>query len=303
MEASDRTDSRLPVKDDAATGTALTLVYAALIPFIESAAKSLGGTTSSPQIVVARFAVQFVFISLLLAAVPSLRHPLPRPIWPLLLRGGLLALGSGLLFAGLAVMPLVESSAVFFIQPLLLTCLAAVVLGESVGWQRLVAVLVGLAGALLIIAPNAANIGWQACFPALAALCFSGSALLTRRWAGLANAFVFQLVASGVALILAVAVVLVAHQLDLTALQAHQPTGSEILLLLVVGGGATITNLLLTQAFRITPVSVIGPFLYVEIIGAALVGYWFFGDAPELWTMVGALLVVGAGCYTWRRET
>ncbi|MEM7405304.1 MAG: DMT family transporter [Pseudomonadota bacterium] len=303
MESSERSQPQAPVRDDAATGTALTLVYAALIPFIESAAKFLGGTTSSPQIVVARFAVQVMFISLLLALMPRLRQPLPSPLWPLLARGCLLALGSGLLFAGLAVMPLVESSAVFFIQPLLLTCLAALLLRENVGWQRLAAVVVGLVGALLIIGPNLENIGWQACLPALAALCFSGSALITRRWARLANAFMFQLVASSVALCLALLVLLAGHVLDVAALQAHMPTRSELLLLLVVGVGATVTNLLLTQAFRITPVSVLGPFLYIEIVGAALVGFWFFGDKPELWTAVGAVLVVGAGSYTWRRET
>ena len=104
-----------------------------------------------------------------------------------------------MLFAGLAVMPLVESSALFFIQPLLLTCLAALVLRERVGWQRLLAVLIGLLGALLIIGPNLENIGWQACFPVLGALCFSCSALITRSWAHLANAFMFQLEFKGLA--------------------------------------------------------------------------------------------------------
>ena len=291
------------VRDDVATGIALVVFLSLLIPFIESAAKFLGGTTSPAQIVLARFAVPVVLIALLLVVMPKLRQPLPRPIWPLVVRGCLLALGSGLLYAGLAVMPLVESSAIFFLEPLLLACLAAVILGEPVGWSRLLAASMGLVGALMIIGPNFSQIGWQASFPALAVLCFSLSALLTRRWAALANAFVFQLVASAVALALAIAVLGVAAFLDVQTLSPHVPTTSETWLLLVVGVGATITHLMRTQAFRIAPVSVLGPFLYLEIVGAAILGYMFFGDTPEMGSVFGAILVIGAGVYAWRRET
>lgn len=294
---------RPSVQDDAPTGIALACGFAALVPFVESAAKYLGGTTSAPQIVLARFAVQVVFIALVLSAVPQLRQPLPRPMWPLILRGVLLALGSGLIYAGLSVMPLIESSAIFFIQPLVLTCLAWLVLGEVVTRSRLLAVVVGLAGALLIIGPNFELIGWQALFPALAALCFSGSALLTRRWAELANAFVLQLVGAVTALALAATVLAGAAYFDIARLAPRMPTLYEAGILFGVGVGATVTNLLLTQAFRITPVSIVGPFLYLEIVGAALVGYLLFQDVPEVWTLFGAFLVIGAGLYTWYRES
>ncbi len=303
MKSEVHTRQHLTVQDNAATGIALTVGNAALVPLVESGIKLLGGTTSSAQIVLTRFAVQVVFTALLLALIPKLRQPLPSPLWPLLLRGCLLALGSGLLYAGLAVMPLVESSAIFFIEPLLLTCLAGLLLGEPVGWGRLIAVTVGLVGVLMITGPNFEHIGWQASFPALAALCFSGSALLTRRWAALANVFVFQLVASATALALAVAALIAADILNVAALAPHLPTLSEAGLLLGIGVGATVTNLLLTQALRITPVSVIGPFLYLEIVGAALLGYLFFQETPEIGTVLGALLVVSAGAYTWRWGT
>ncbi|NKC12215.1 MAG: hypothetical protein GKR94_08425 [Gammaproteobacteria bacterium] len=208
MKSEVRTRQHLTVQDNAATGIALTVGNAALVPLVESGIKLLGGTTSSAQIVLTRFAVQVVFTALLLALIPKLRQPLPSPLWPLLLRGCLLALGSGLLYAGLAVMPLVESSAIFFIEPLLLTCLAGLLLGESVGWGRLIAVTVALA--------------------------------------------------------LAVAALIAAGILNVATLAPHLPTLSEAGLLLGIGVGATVTNLLLTQALRITPVSVIGPFPYLE---------------------------------------
>ena len=68
-----------------------------------------------------------------------------------MLRGAVITLGSGLFYAALAILPLVEATAILFIQPLILTAFAAVFLGERVGWLRWAAVFTGLIGAYIII--------------------------------------------------------------------------------------------------------------------------------------------------------
>lgn len=272
------------------------------VPFMDSAVKFLGATMAAPQITLARFFVQCILIGAFLALISPASATRPDPLWPLIARGVVLSIGTAFLYAGFAAMPLVEAVAIYFLQPLILTGLSAAILKEDVGWRRWAAVTVGLAGAMLIIGPNVERIGAAAIFPALAALFFAVAGLLTRRWASAASLPVFLLVTAATAATLLLGLLLVGWSLDVASLTPRMPTMGEFGLLFFIGAGSTVSTMMLTQAFRTAPASIIAPFLYVEVVGAAIVGYLIFADLPSQTTAIGAAMVVGAGLFVWWRE-
>lgn len=200
-------------------------------------------------------------------------------------------------------MPLVEATAILFIQPLILTAFAAVFLGERVGWPRWAAVFTGLIGAYVIVGPNFQAIGWGSLLPVGAAVCFAVASLITRVWAATAGALMFQFITAMTAVALLTVIMSAGLIGQIPILMPQWPTLNELCLLLFVGVGSTITNLMLVQGFRIAPPSAVAPFFYLEIVGATVLGAIVFSHLPGAATVLGAAIVIAAGLFVWWRET
>lgn len=290
--------------DNVTVAILLVCGFAVLIPFVEGSVKALGeGGVAAPQITWARFMFQVVVAGGFMLVVGRGRIEVPRPIWPFLARGFFITVGSGFLYAGLAFMPIADSSAIFFVQPLFVTALSALVLHEKVGWRRWTAVAAGFAGALLIAGPNFASVGWPAVLPLLAALSFTFSVMITRSFRGHGSSIMFLFTTAATATVLLTLALAFGHVAGIKALAPVWPTFDELKLLLVVGTVASVTNLMLTQAFRTAPSSVIAPFLYLEIVGAMIMGFVAFGDVPKATMLLGGAIVVGSGLVVWWRES
>jgi drug/metabolite transporter (DMT)-like permease len=267
--------------DDIRLGIFLIALFSLTIPIVGTSVKVLGQTLVVPQIAWTRFLIQVLIISILLGLTTrEFSQPLPRPLWPLVVRGLVITLGSGLFYAALALLPLAEATAILFIQPLILTGLAAVLLGERVGWLR-----------------------WAALLPVGAAICFATASLITRSWAATAGALMFQFITAATALATLSIVMGVGSAANIGILTPRWPTTPEIYLLLFAGIGSTITNLMLVQGFRIAPPSALAPFFYLEIVGATLLGVVVFGHFPGPTTIIGATIIIAAGLFVWHRET
>jgi drug/metabolite transporter (DMT)-like permease len=285
-------------------GIGLIALFSLTIPVIGSCVKILGQTLPILQITWTRFLLQVIIIGIAIALTSdAFRQPLPRPIWPLVLRGLIITVGSGLFYAALSILPLVEATAILFIQPLILTAFAAVFLREQVGWLRWAAVFTGLAGAYTIIGPNFETTGWGALLPAGAAICFAAASLITRIWAATAGAMMFQFITALTAVSFLTIFLGVGTSAGISLLMLEWPSGSELYLLLFAGVGSTITNLMLVQGFRIAPPSTLAPFFYLEIVGATLLGAIVFSHLPGPTTILGATIVIAAGLFVWWRET
>lgn len=291
--------------DNIRAGILLVVGFTALIPFVEGAVKALGqGGMIAPEITFARFATQIVVIGTTMLVINRGRmEKLPKPIWPFILRGLCITVGSGLLYAGLAFLPLADSSAILFVMPLMITALSALLLGESVGPWRWSAALAGFAGAMLVASPSIGLFGWASLLPAMAALCYAAAVMLTRRFAAQGSAIVFQFTTALTACTILALVLIVGTVTDTTAIKPVWPTVHELQLLLTVGLLATVTNMMMTQAARIAPSSVLAPFIYLEIIGAMLMGLIVFNDVPGWEMLLGGSIVVTAGLVVWWRES
>jgi drug/metabolite transporter (DMT)-like permease len=75
-----------------------------------------------------------------------------------------------------------------------------------------------------------------------------------------------------------------------------------IFLMAFMGGCASVGHYLLILAYRHAPTSVVAPFIYTQIVSAIAVGYIFFGDLPDRWTIIGAAIVIASGLYLLDRE-
>jgi drug/metabolite transporter (DMT)-like permease len=275
------------------TRGALLLVAATLcFATMDAIAKALMDDHPPLQVIWARYAAQTALVLLLVArrlrSVARTRYP------------GLQAFRSALLFGAtltgfqaFASMPLAEATAVFEIAPLCITALAALLLGEKVGPRRWAGVAVGFLGAMLIVRPGLATFQPAALWAMAGALCFAGYSIATRFLGRDESAWTTFLYTGALGTLAASCV---APFFWVT------PTPRDAVLMAAMGviGGAG--QFLVILAFTAAKASAIAPFTYAGLLWATLWGLVVFGDAPDLWTIAGAALIVGSGLYVWRRE-
>ncbi len=205
-------------------------------------------------------------------------------------------------FWALTYMPLADSAAIFFVEPLVLTLMAKLFLGERIGCRRVLAVLVGFIGALIVIRPSFETVGFAALLPLLAAACFALYLTITRAVAHTENAQVMQFwvcVFGMLALSLAMAA---GSEMGWSAIRPAWPTTEAWRWHFLLGVIATISHMLAIRAFRLAPASVLAPFQYLEILGATFLGAVIFGDIPDGLTGLGTVIIVGSGLYVFHRE-
>ena len=215
------------------------------------------------------------------------------------------SLGGQLLCAGLLVaalftfifslsrLPLGLTTIVLYSGPLFVTALAPTVLGERVGWRRWAAVLVGFAGTVLVIRPDAEGFAWILLAPLAVALLASVRDLVIRR-------LVARETSVSILAFSTSAVTLCALP---TALLGWSPLGvSDFALLAFAGLAFGFAMFFLTDAFRYAEASLVSPFKYSGVIWAVLLGFLIWGERPGLDVLIGALVIVASGLFILRRE-
>ncbi len=210
-----------------------------------------------------------------------------------LIRAALMIASTFLFVSGLRLMPLAENVAVAFVGPVFVTALAPLMLAEQVGWRRWTAVLVGFAGVLVMLRPGAGGLNWAALLPAGAALCGAFRDLLTRR--------ISHTEASGTTLFYSTLGVTLAGAV--MAPFAWQPPGmGDLGLLAMAGVLLCIAHFLHIETFRFAEAALVTPFRYSSLLWAGAIGFLIWGDTPDLWTVLGAALLIASGLYIFHRE-
>lgn len=210
-------------------------------------------------------------------------------------RSLLLMTTTGVFNAGIRTTPLATATTIMFMSPILVTLLSMPLLGEKVGWRRWAGIVLGFAGAIIVVRP------WQE------GLGGTGSGMLLLLVAALLNAN-YQILTRKVR-----------HDDPLTSLLYTAAAGALVtsamvpwfwvwptvfdwLLLVLTGVAGGIGHLCLIRAFRQAPASVVAPFTYSSLVWAALFGFAIWGDWPDLWTWSGAAVIIGSGLYIFHRE-
>ena len=288
-----KTDSARSRRAGIALVTLATFCFAVL----DVAAKWLVQGLPVIEVVWLRFVTHFVLMVVLLAPLHgrALFH-MHRPRLHLL-RAAMLAAMTGLNFWALQYLQLAETGAIQFSVPILIALLSAWWLHERLDARRWVAVVAGFAGVLLVMRP-----GSQAFHPAILlcmgnAVLFAAFNLLTRRMAATESPEAMQLLsAAGAALVLAA-----------PALWQWQtpPDALSFGLIALCGLMGGLGHLAVATAHRYASASVLGPFLYQQILYLTLWGWLVFNQVPDAFVVAGALVVVLSGLYLlwmeWRR--
>lgn len=294
-----------PAKDQA-LGIQLMAIGVVLLPAMDAAAKIMGDTIAAASIVLARFGFQSLFL------LPFVWRELYMPrgqelrlhIWRAL---GICS-STLCFFAAIQVMPQVDALAIFFTMPLLVTLLAPWMLGEKIGWRRLSAIGVGMLGALIIIQPGRSPFGSIAILPLMAALGFACYLLITRKLARSSSThkgvsvFTMQFYSGVFGSFMILLVIILMQPFNLAAFNVQWPELWQWRQLILVGVLASVGHVMVTKAFQYADASVLAGFQYTELISAAVLGWWLFGDIPTLNTWVGSAILVGSGLYVFHRE-
>jgi drug/metabolite transporter (DMT)-like permease len=197
-------------------------------------------------------------------------------------------------------MPLAETMAITFISPVLTAVLSGPLLGEKVRPAVWGASLAALSGVILILRPNVFELGWQATLPLISAVFFSLMIILNRASAGKGSALAMQTYMACVAApILAIAAV-AAKFSGLPEYQFGWPQWDVVARCAVVAVTATTAHWLAYLGTMRAGASQVAPASYVQMLVATTLGWWWFGNVPDLITFAGAAVIIGAGLYLWR---
>lgn len=284
-----------PIEDRRLLGIGLVLVAFFCFAVIDSCAKWLTQHGLPPlEVAFVRYVGQLLLVVALFA--PTHGAELVRTRRPLLeLVRGLCLLGQTVFnFLAITYIPLTVTAAISFASPLILCGLSGPLLGERVGWQRWLAIVLGFVGVLVITRP-----GTDAFHPAmlLSLAAASSSALyfiLTRKLAGVDTATAQQFYAAAVA-----TGCLLPFGFGNWVWPAALDTWVPFVLIGVV---ALAGHQAITIAHRFAPASTLAPFNYVLILYLSASSWLIFQQPPDAWTIIGAAVVIGAGLFIWVRE-
>jgi len=274
-------------------GIALILASTVFLGASDVTAKYLSATLPSIEIAWIRFLVFALIMSP--AMVPgsplyALRSQRPG----LQAMRGVALLGSSLFFiSGLRFLPIAEASATGFVAPLFVTALSIVFLGETVGVRRWLATAVGLIGVLIILRPGTGAFHPAAFFPIVSALAWACTLIMTRMMSGRDHAITTMTYSSIVGVCILSALVRFVWV---------APSWHDILFGIFIGLASTAGQWIVVLAFRYADASVLAPFSYTQLLWVSILGFVIFGEMPDIWTVTGAVFIVGSGLYTAHRE-
>lgn len=210
-------------------------------------------------------------------------------------RSGFLVMSIASLFVSLTYLPIAEATAIGFTGPLFITALSVPFLGERVGWHRWMAVVVGLAGVLVIVRPDGAVWHWSAGMALLGAICFAFFQLITRRLAGSSDQHQTTLLYTSFGGVMWASL--------LVPFFWTTPTAEHLIVFLVTGAMGSGAHFCMIQAFARTEASLLAPFNYSKLIWVAILGYVVFDELPGVDTWIGSSIIISAGLYVLYRES
>jgi len=286
---------RTLANDPASRLTGCLLMVAGVFCFalLDASAKYLSADYPVGQIVFIRNLGGLIFALILF--VPRKGTAIFRSRRPVFQIGrGLLLLGTtSCNFVALSYLPLAQNAAILYTAPLFVCALSVPLLGEKVGWRRWSAIALGFGGMLLIIRPGFEAVHWAVILALAAAVQVALYNISARTVAAYDDAattlFYITLTAT-------------LGSFPAILFDWRTPEGIDLLLFCLIGLFGSFGHYLLTYAHGLAPASTLAPFVYVQIVFMAILGYLIFAHLPTIHTWIGAAVVVASGLYLGYRE-
>lgn len=283
-------------------GLLLAIAAMLILPGLDAIAKALTDELPPLAIAFGRFTAQSILLTiliLLIGGVGALRMRRPAVM---LIPGTAMAAATVCFFGALQYLPIAEAISIFFVEPMVVTIFAAIFLGERFGWRRVIAIVVGFVGAMVVIRPNFAEVGWPALLPLATAVTFACYIISVRRLAASAGPLAIQAYTGYAATVVLGLCMLAGSLAEIPGTTPPLPSIDQLLRLLALGLIAAVGHTMVVTALRHIPANVIAPLQYLEIVSATLLGLLFFGDFPDSTTWIGIVIIVSSGIYVYQRE-
>ncbi|MBP6819312.1 MAG: DMT family transporter [Ferrovibrio sp.] len=193
-------------------------------------------------------------------------------------------------------LPLADVTAISFSAPIFVAVLSVWLLKEKVGPHRWSAILVGFLGMLVILRPGQGEGGIPAAslLVVLATFFYSMALIQIRKLTATENSVTTAFYFTGFCTI---------YTGLLMPWFWVAPTAADWPLLIGVGLLGGLAQLFMTRAFSLAAASIVAPFDYTHLLWSVLLGWYLFGDFPDMWTWAGAAIVIASGLYILYRET
>lgn len=228
------------------------------------------------------------------------RGLIPQNLKGHLWRGVIGTSAMGLSFAGLALLPLPEVTAIGYATPIFTLILAALILGERIRLVRMSAVILGLAGVLIMLWPRLSSGAGLQDSASLGALFIIGATICR----AFVQIHIRQLVKTEHTAAIVFYFSTTAAALSLMTIFFGWVVPSRFALLMLIGCGVlgAVAQILVTSAYRFGPASMLAPYDYASMIFAIVIGYFWFSELPTLIMLAGAALVVAGNILVIWRE-
>ena len=262
--------------------------------FLDLCAKEILRTYSLQQFVLIR---SLVAIAILLAIAPRLGglrslHT-DKKAWHLLRA----VLGLGAMFGffyGLSVMPLINALTLGYTAPLMMTALSAIFLGDRVGWRRWGAVTVGFIGVLIMLRPGKGELSFAAVAVLIAAFCYACQAITARKLSATESTLSLSFY------VIVGSMFVSAGMLDSRTWM--NPDSAGWILFLGAGACSVLAWIGLVNGYRAASPSLLAPFEYLALVGGAVAGFLIWDEVPDVWVVIGALVIVASGLFVVYRD-
>ena len=228
-----------------------------------------------------------------------------------IIRGTLFFSGFIFFYISLTKISLAEANALFFTNPIIVTFLSVFILKIPIGIHRILAIIICCIGTLLIIKPSIYNFNWYILLPIFTAFSYALSMVLSKITSDKDNSFQqsFHIYLGGVILGSLLSIVLTnqyASSSDLLNILSKKWIFTDLNIIykfLIIAVFGTAGIFCLVTAYRIGSPSANAPFEYVLLIYALISGYIIFNEIPDIYSLIGMMLIIMSGIYVFIRES
>ena len=271
----------------------ITFMILTIFLFSIMNALAKGFTTHYPiiEIVWARYLSQTILTTIIF--LPNIGKTIKTKRITLHLFRSLLLFGATIfMFSGFKYLSLISTITIFQIGPLIVVIFSVIFLKEAVGYRRWLSVIIGFSGTLFILKPGTDLFILYGAFPIMAAICYAGYAVSTRRLGTEENPKTNFFYTSLVGTIIS----------SIILIPFFEPmTFKDCALFSVLGLFGGLGHFSFVIALGRSEASFLAPFTYFDLVFATILGIVFFSEYPDAYVILGALIIVSAGIYTWYR--
>lgn len=272
-------------------GIGLMLLGICMFSFGDALGKFIVATYSVGQLLWLRACAALIVLLPMIWRHRAEFMPLERP-WLQLLRVVLSTLEVAAFFIATVYLPLADVITYYLACPIFVTALSAIVLREHVGWRRWSAILIGFCGVLIALRPSTQTVSWPALIALGGSLSFAFLMIITRSLRATPDIVLASTQFMGTFALGAV----------LSPFGWITPDPGGLAMFAVAGCISICALLCVNRSLKLAPASVVVPYQYSMIVWAVMFGYLVFGDVPQVATIVGAAIIIGAGLYIFLRE-